>query len=516
MRISGLASGMDIEEIVKQLMNVERIPVNRLYQEKQALEWKREDYRNINSQLLSFRNKVFDMRLSSTYLSKSINVSKPEILNAVAGGQAQEGIYEIIVEKIATKAYANSTERLVDKKGEPLLVTDALINVFDFTDLESASFKIKAGDDNEFVEIRFDYDVIGDNIINIDIEKDSLKDLMGKINNSGAGIHMFYDGSERKMFISSNNPGEDIYIQSTGGTAIEDSFIMSSLKIDLNNTDAYRAAKKATFYINGYKFEGLNSNTITFGGITYTLKAETSEPVYLEISQDINKAFNAISEFVEQYNKLITTINTKLKEPYYRNFPPLTDEQKEAMSDKEIELWEEKAKSGLIRKDIILTSAMSRLRIVMGSTLSDGDIRTLSQIGITTSANYLDGGLLNINEEKLRKALIENPNSVYNLFAVNDEEGGKQGIAIKLQEILDLTIKTITDRAGQDSSLIDRSYLAKQINDTEKRIETMEERLIKIEERYWQQFTAMEKALSEMYAQSDWLYMQLMSMMNYY
>ena len=99
MRISGLASGMDIEEIVRQLMNVERIPVNRLYQEKQSLEWKREDYRSINSQLLSFRNKVFDMRLSSTYLSKSINISKPEVLNAVASGQAQEGTYEIIVEK---------------------------------------------------------------------------------------------------------------------------------------------------------------------------------------------------------------------------------------------------------------------------------------------------------------------------------------------------------------------------------------------------------------------------------
>ena len=382
--------------------------------------------------------------------------------------------------------------------------------------MESASFKIKAGDNNEFVEIRFDYDFTGDNIINIDIEEDSLNDLMKKINNSSAGIHMFYDSREEKVFISSNNTGEDIYIQTAGGALIEDSFIMSSLKIDLNDPGAYRAAEKAIFYVNGYKFEDLNSNTITFGGVTYTLKAETSEPVYLEISQDVDKAFNAISEFVEQYNKLVTTINTKLREPYYRNFPPLTDEQKEAMSDKEIELWEEKAKSGLIRNDITLTSAMSRIRTIMGGALSDGDIRTLSQIGITTSVNYLDGGLLNINEEKLKKALIENPNSVYNLFAVNDEEEEKQGIAIKLQEVLDSTIKTITDKAGQNSSLIDRSYLAKQINNTEKRIETMEERLIKIEERYWKQFTAMETALSEMYAQSDWLYMQLMGMMNYH
>ena len=507
MRISGLASGMDIDEMVRQLMQVKRLPVDRLNQQKQEMAWKQEDYRGINSKLLSFRNLTFDMRLSSTYLSKAANISKPEVLDALVSSEAQEGTYKIVVDKMATSAYANSTERLVDKNNEQISANAALKDIFDTEQLKS--FKVKAGDEREFIEVRFD-DTTGDNIINVDIEEDSLNDLIKKINASGAGIKMFYDVNQEKVFLSSEKVGEDIIIDSEYPN---DSFIESALKIDVNDTDAYRAANKATFSINGYEFEDHASNTISFGGITYTIKAESDIPIYIEVNNNVEKTVDKIKEFVNQYNELITTVNGILKEPYYRSFSALTDEQKNSMSDKEIELLEEKARSGLLRSDSILSNAMSSMRIAMGGFLEEGDISTLSQIGITTSKNYLDGGLLSIDENKLRNALQEDPNAVYELFTSKDKSGKNQGIADRVQGILDTTMKQVTNKAGQATDLFDQSYLSRQIRETDNKIMSMEVRLEQIENRYWREFTAMEKAMNEMYAQSDWLSMQLMGMM---
>jgi len=69
-RFSGLASGLDTESIVKQLMQVERMKVDRYYKQRQTLEWKREDYREINTKLLALRNSVFDLKLQEPFWAK--------------------------------------------------------------------------------------------------------------------------------------------------------------------------------------------------------------------------------------------------------------------------------------------------------------------------------------------------------------------------------------------------------------------------------------------------------------
>ena len=74
-RVSGLASGMDIDSIVKQLMDAERLPLNKLKQKKQILEWKRDDYRSMNTLLTDFRSKVLNMKLSSSYGAKQTSSS---------------------------------------------------------------------------------------------------------------------------------------------------------------------------------------------------------------------------------------------------------------------------------------------------------------------------------------------------------------------------------------------------------------------------------------------------------
>src|SRR5690606_8962365 len=121
-----------------------------------------------------------------------------------------------------------------------------------------------------------------------------------------------------------------------------------------------------------------------------------------------------------KYNEIIGKINEKLREERYRDYRPLTDEQRKEMSDREIELWEERAKSGLLRGDIILSNALSNMRTAFYNNVdTDGPFKHLAEIGIKTTANYMEGGKLEINETKLKEALAQDSDAVYKLFSNN-------------------------------------------------------------------------------------------------
>ena len=116
--------------------------------------------------------------------------------------------------------------------------------------------------------------------------------------------------------------------------------------------------------------------------------------------QDDDKIFEKIKTFVDGYNDLIEDLNEKLSERKNRDFQPLSAEQKEAMSEKEIELWEEKAKAGLLGRDPIISKVLSSMRNAMSAPVEGADgtsaspIDTLEEIGINLSDNWRDHGKL--------------------------------------------------------------------------------------------------------------------------
>ena len=109
-----------------------------------------------------------------------------------------------------------------------------------------------------------------------------------------------------------------------------------------------------------------NSNTFSIDGTTYTLKGMASgtaeEGVTVNIEHDTEAIFETITQFVSKYNDLIETINDKLTEERDSDFQPLTDSEKEDLSDDEIETWTEKARSGWLKNDSYLTNIVSALR----------------------------------------------------------------------------------------------------------------------------------------------------------
>lgn len=236
--------------------------------------------------------------------------------------------------------------------------------------------------------------------------------------------------------------------------------------------------------------------------------------VTLTSSTDVDSMVDKIKKFVETYNGLITNITGKTKESYDRTYQPLTDEQKEEMSEEEIEKWETKAKTGLLRNDSILTSGLYSLRNSFLNSvggLGDATIDSLAELGITTSSTYSDGGKLVIDEDKLRAAIEKNADQVAAVFTqtgkVSKDENGKtvdtRGIAQRLRDELSKITSNVEKKAGKTASTNQTYTIGKRLDEIKDSIDNWLSKLENIESRYWKQFTAMETAINKANTQSS-------------
>lgn len=278
--------------------------------------------------------------------------------------------------------------------------------------------------------------------------------------------------------------------------------------------------QNAQLYINN-TFVERSSNRFTIDGVSYTLNREynteyvpgpgaSSEGIEFTVAQDVDSTFNMIKNYIEAYNTLIAKLNSnndqapgRLNEKVYRHYEPITDEERANLSETQIKQWEEKAKSGILRRDSALTGLVNQLRGHFYSKVGDTD-RIMAQIGLTTTRNYLDGGQIEIDEDKLRKAIAENPDEVYQMFAGTGTAGGTQGLARKINSSIDAYIKQ-----NERYALVSNDEALRR---ADSRLNEMQEKLFDIEERYWAKFTAMERAIAALNSQSGWLSAQLGSL----
>ncbi|WP_336822050.1 flagellar hook-associated protein 2 [Sporosarcina sp. USHLN248] len=477
MRISGLATGMDTEQIIKDMMTANRIPLNKINQKKQYLEWQVDDYRSVNRKLKDFYNNIFDnMIMSKNFSHKTVSISSPNDIAIRAKGNMENFTGTIRVEQLATNATFQS-KALTNENGEKATATTKLGELTDSTDRFFA-IKIKTSDMEEAVEIRMSKD-------------DTIDALVTEISQK-TGLRAFFDSHTGQIGFTAKESGE-MKVEISGVDEMGD---LSSI-IGIGD---FEGGQNAKFTYNGLTTER-SSNTFEIDGIEITLKEANNKDITFNSATDTEKVFENVVKFIDEYNTLIEDLNKQIREPKYRSFPPLSAEQKKEMTEKEIELWEEKAKSGTLRNDSDISSLLSQMRTALMGSVNG---QSLSDIGITTSKDYLDRGKLVINEDKLKQAISEDPNKVHQLFA-NDgskQTDGKDGFARQLRTIVDATQKTIQKRAGKVGDVNDTFTLGKNLDDMNKQIERFEERLKMTEDRLWRQFTAMERAIQRANAQS--------------
>lgn len=489
MRIGGLASGMNVDEIIDKLMSAERIPLDKMHQERTKLTWKRDAFREINLALKELDDMILDMKLSKTYQSKTVSSSNANAVSASATTNASNGTYKIAVTQLATSAMNISTQKM-DIALEDEIVDEQYVGKEFF-------FKTFDPEEGKLVQHSF--------TIN---QGDTLKDVLKRISDDDNHVRMFYDEQSQRVVMETTRTGK---YNETGKEIVFDentnAFFTNVLHLDMEEE---KGGTNAKFTYNDHLQLESKTNHYTLNGVTFDFKQTTrlDEPVILTVSHDVDQAFEQIKEFVDQYNQLVYQLNETQREKRYRNYPPLTDAQKEEMTEKQIELWEEKAKSGLLRGETIITNSLySMRRSWYGKVETDGKFTSLTEIGITTTQSYLDGGKLEINEEKLKEALKEDPESVQKLFS-NNVEGSSRGVINRLEDSIKDTMKRIEERAGKSYSTLEGYTIGKNMKDLNSRIDAFEKKLISIENRYWAQFTAMEKAIQRANQQSMYLLSQ--------
>ncbi|WP_309507036.1 flagellar hook-associated protein 2 [Sediminibacillus dalangtanensis] len=493
MRIGGLASGMDIDQIVSDLMEAERIPLQKMEQDKTWMTWQRDAYRDVNKSFSELDNMLRDMKYQKTYSTRQATSSQSDAITATADATASNGTYNMEVTQLAKAAVNVSTQG----------ISGGTEKIDPFGKLSEQNFTGGVTVPSTMTFTTYENGVGTEH--NIDItETDTLNSVLTKITDQDNGVRAFYDVQADKVVMERTEAG----VHNEGGSEIDFSADTSGFFTDTLQLGQETAAQDAEFIYNGAVTLTSKTNSTKLNGITFKFNDVTEGSANITVSNDVDASVEKIMKFVDKYNEVIEKVNGSLSEEKYRDYKPLTDAQKQEMSDKEIELWEEKAKSGLLKGDSILSSGIFSMRQDWYSDIDNGsEYSHLSEIGIETSPNYLDGGKLIVTESKLREALQNDPDSVYELFS-NDVEGDGRGIINRLDDSINSTVKRIEERAGKGYHTLEQYTLGKQLKDVDSRIDQFQDRLTQIEDRYWSQFTAMEKAIQRMNEQSSYLMQQ--------
>lgn len=525
MRISGLASGLDIDQMVAKLMKAQRVPLDKLNQKKTTIEWQREQYRDLNLKIVDFRNnKLMNYSMSTAISGKKATVTgNTAAVTAKANPNAVTGSMSIEVEKLATSSSLLSKKPELDGDGNVVSGTGGIGKVDASKSLAELGL---VGDDEENISFSFKNGSAPSVTITAN-KDDSLASVIAAINKSSANVNAFLDSDTGRLSITSKTTGAATLsigkdaLDAGGNSVIEDGDPNGFLaRFNLESTTGTNAKLK----INGIETTR-ESNTFTENGVEFTLNAAApGSTSTITIGTDTDKILETIKSFITDYNGVLEAVNGKLNEEQYRKYTPLTAEQKEEMKDTEIELWEEKAKSGLIRRDSTLTSMLSDMRLaIMTNVDVNGQGKNLFEFGIGTGDWTQKGKLVIQDEEKLRAAIESDPDKVVALFTQQTTKTDPiekkkattpdNGLFNRLSNILSGAMESLSKQVGTSPYITDKnasfkpeSTMGEELRLLDNRIADMVRLMANRETQYYKQFTAMETAMNRYNSQSSALF----------
>lgn len=254
----------------------------------------------------------------------------------------------------------------------------------------------------------------------------------------------------------------------------------------------------------------VTATALSYDPATGKMQLFTGEAENVEVSRSTDQVVDGIKQFISSYNKLVQTLNGYLDEDAsYRDYAPLTSEQKKEMSDREIELWEEKAKEGLLRRDSTIQTFLQSMRTALYEKPA-GCNYALYELGIETGEWESKGQLVLSadGEARLRQILESDPTGVLQLFT--DEQ---EGLSVKLNDILK---KTANTSSGSPGTLVELAgvkgkatetdnTLYRRLQEIENKISALKRTYEKEKTRYWNQFNTMEQLVANMSTQSAYL-----------
>ncbi|GMQ58047.1 flagellar hook-associated protein 2 [Vallitalea sediminicola] len=485
-QFSGLASGLDTDNIIKELMKAERIKVDRVKKDRTKLEWKKDIWKDMNSKMYSFYTKnIYDLKSRGTFTKKNALSSNEALISAKAGISAVEGTHTVTVNHLAKGSFLTGNEVTTDRNAADITSSTVAGDLIDFGGATEKTIKISLDNGTTYSE---DIKILA---------TDTITEITNKIKEKQGDINVSFDNNFNRLMMSTKEQGLGKQIMVAGDDAL-----LTSLGL-VPSKRAGTAGQDAEFVYNQTTLTS-SSNEVTINGLILTLKGE-GETANITVNQDTEAIYNKVKEFVTEYNKLLLEINDKVYADRAKGYEPLTEDEKKSMSEDEVELWEDKIKDSLLRRDSALSGLKDSMRSILcnssGVDTSGFEFDFLSELGIVTG-DYSEKGLLHINGDEddplyaakknsLKIAIEEDPEKVADLLnAIGDKLHSTMQEKMKSTEI------------SSALTFFNDKQIDKQIDSYKDRIEELEERLTNVEQRYYQQFTAMEKAIQMMNNQS--------------
>lgn len=296
------------------------------------------------------------------------------------------------------------------------------------------------------------------------------------------------------------------------GTATSDDKKLLGLS-DSTTTDSTSAVRiagsNAQIELNGAVFEN-TTNNFSINGLTIQATALTgNEAVTITTDTDVDGIYDTIKDMLSEYNELIKTLDTAYNAESAKGYEPLTDDEKESMSDDEVEKWETKIKDSLLRRDGTLDSVISSMKNTMlaGITI-DGKSYNLSTFGISTGSYFSSGtnekGVYHIdgdeddstskgNEDKLKAAIANDSDTVIKFFSQ---------LANNLYSTLNKKLGTSNSMSSYMSIYNDKE-MATQYSEYKTKISDQETKISTWEDYYYKKFSRMESALASLNSQAS-------------
>lgn len=354
----------------------------------------------------------------------------------------------------------------------------------------------------------------------------TFNDLTAAVNSLGTNVKATYDSVNDKFSFYNSESGKENAValvmadENDGGANATKFFNQIGLKQSANgelseNALSFESGKAAVaagtnsqVKVDGVDYD-ISDNKLTVNGVTYNFVGATEgAKSTVTITQDTDKIIDKVKSFVEDYNKLLKTLTDAYNEKPNSNYKPLTESQKDAMKDEQIEKWEEKAKAGLLYHDSTIGKLITEMREAVSTPIDGvaGKYNSIFAIGISTKGIK---GELTVDEDKLKAALNDDPDSVYNVFAKLDSNdmnnASKSGIAQRLGDVFMKNMKSIKSVSGTDLNTADDSDLSKLLRELQTKMSNFKAMMNAFEDKLYKKYDAMETGLARLGTQLNYV-----------
>lgn len=511
-RIPGLATGMDTDSMIKDMLSGEQQKIDKAKQKQQIVKWQQEIYREVMKDIKSLQDKYFSVTspnsivTSNAWNTLTIGSSNENVITASGSAGANRVDYSFNVVKLAQSAKMSSSKATnnVDIKKDSSLESLGLGG--------EQKFSIKFGDGDKDVskeitirtEPLYEKDSDGNFVLDEDGNKvvkepaDTVDTLIKKINDSTDGnVKASYSSMTGEFTIQSTKTGENSKLQIVDASGNESGaldFLGISRSEKGSKSEIEVKAKDGSFT----KTLNEESNSFSIDGITYNV--HTTGTCEITSKEDVQSVVDNMKKFVEDYNKIMDKIYSLVTQKSSKDYPPLTEAQKKDMSEEEIERWEKKAKEGLLRNDSEMRSFMDKMQnAIFGDNMS-----FLNECGLNSNEDYTKKGQLSLNEDKFKKALQNNSQKVYDAFA-----GGNDSVLEKMKDTMYDYVGTSSSvfakKAGlEKTSSVVNNFYSEQIKRQEDAIKLLQRKMDNRESQLYKQFGQLEASMNKLNSQMNY------------